>query len=102
MRDFYASYKSRKLENWRGWIRSQLNADSEDPAKGRYSIEILTAWSLWRLFLVTVSPVALSFSVGLWYQATHKDGTETAWVIGTYIVAAAAGRKSPQISFFRL
>ena len=96
VRELYASFRKGggELIFWIQWLRDNLNNHQEIPGEGRLSVEVRLGWSVSRLFFVTVIPVALSLAIGFWYQAHHAndpDAVGTAWVISTYIVAAAAG-----------
>ena len=99
LRELYTSISSPKPGYvecaWNEWIHKHLNNNSSIPSEGRYSIELLFSWSVWRLAVATSIPVVLSLIVGLWYQTlepreVREDPTETAWVIATYIITAGA------------
>ena len=98
LRSFYNSYNSRHQGApeflWDDWVFKHLSSSSKDPLEGKYSIELLLSWSVFRMTVVTSIPVTLSLAVGFWYQSLPaKDGTDpsaTAWIIATYIVTAGA------------
>ena len=96
IREFYASFRKGGVEliRWIDWLHVNLNNHQQIPGEGRLSVEVRLGWSVSRLFFVTVIPVALSLAIGFWYPAHHANDPNavgTAWVISTYIVAAAAG-----------
>lgn len=55
------------------------------------SLELIMGWSVFRISLAVLAPVALSLIFGLWYQKATGDSA-TAWVIATYIVTSAGSK----------
>lgn len=78
-------------------MHQELNNDSHDVLKEKYSLEIVLGWSVARIAVVILIPVVLSLVIGLWFNS--KDWTDlttiqTAWSIASYIVTAG-GCKYP-------
>jgi hypothetical protein len=81
------------MEDWADWIAANLNKGSPGPRHGELSIQLLLTWSVFKIVIMCLSPVALSLVIGIYYQAVHHD-VGTAWIISTYVVAAAASKTS--------
>jgi hypothetical protein len=81
------------MEDWADWMVYNLNKGSPDPKDAELSIQLLLTWSVFKIVIMSLSPVVLSLVIGIYYQAIHHD-PGTAWVISTYVVAAAASKTS--------
>jgi hypothetical protein len=79
------------MENWADYIHKNFNGSSEGPGEGNFSIQLLLGWSVVKIVVMSLTPVILSLAIGTYYQKVHQD-VGTAWVISTYIVAAAASK----------
>jgi hypothetical protein len=95
---FFLAYKASNRHSddavaiaWQGWVRRNLNSDKNNPLEGRYSLQLIYEWSSYRLCVIVIVPLVLSFALGLWYMLETGDVT-TAWTIALYIVTAAAGK----------
>jgi len=75
---------------WQGWVHRNLNDGKNNPLEGRYSLQLIYEWSSYRLCVIVIVPLVLSFALGLWYMIQTGD-VVTAWTIALYIVTAAAG-----------
>jgi hypothetical protein len=75
---------------WQGWVHKNLNDGKNNPLEGRYSLQLIYEWSSYRLCVIVIVPLVLSFALGLWYMIKTGD-VVTAWTIALYIVTAAAG-----------
>lgn len=91
------SYSKRRQDHlanahWKPWIHTCLNDGKYRPIDGKYSLELKLSWSPIRIVTLAITPMILSFVIGIWYMQTHEDGTEPAWVIATYIATAGGGK----------
>ncbi|KAI3538433.1 hypothetical protein CSPX01_09570 [Colletotrichum filicis] len=76
---------------WGDWIHEELNSDSHDVLKGKFSLELVLGWSVSRIAVVILIPVVLSLAIGLWFNSkgwTDPTTIQTAWSIASYIVTA--------------
>ncbi|OCK78265.1 hypothetical protein K432DRAFT_394937 [Lepidopterella palustris CBS 459.81] len=91
--EFYSDYKSSKNEGdderWIDWIHENLNKKSYDPRIGRLSLQVILSWSIFRITTITLTPIILSLTIGIWYMVETGD-VSTAWTIGGYIVTIGA------------
>lgn len=84
---------------WSEWIHENLNGGSNNPLEdssnnhleGSLSIELIYSWSAFRLSIMIVVPLLLSFTIGIWYMKKTGD-VVAAWTISLYIVTSAAGK----------
>jgi len=84
--------------DWAVWISENLNRGLPNPKDAQLSIQLLLTWSVSKIVIMSLSPVVLSLVIGIIYQVVYHDAG-TAWVISTYIFAAAASKtpKATQI-----
>ncbi|PVH85824.1 hypothetical protein DL98DRAFT_376870, partial [Cadophora sp. DSE1049] len=96
--DFFHAYKSYSRpdnvnEEWVSWL-THLNNDSSNPVEGdMLSLEIILGWSVPRISIVVLTPVLLSFAIGMWLNSKDwSDATtiQTAWSVASYIATAGA------------
>lgn len=59
-------------------------------------MQLIYEWSSYRLCVIVIVPLLLSFVLGLWYMLKTGD-VVTAWTIALYIVTAAAGKLSGMV-----
>jgi len=83
-------------EGWADWVFDCLDGGSLDVMnEGTYSLEIVLGWSPTRISVAVLSPVVLSFVVGIWFNSrdwADLATIQTAWGVASYI-ATAGGRK---------
>jgi len=87
-------------DRWLHWIQEEFNLAHNNPANGRYALQLLFRWSPVKIVLYGSSSIIFSLVIGFWYQwkggqfpgAAESDTVaivQTAWTIASYIVTAA-------------
>jgi hypothetical protein len=94
-RKAYGSWSPSKAEGWSTWIQSSLNSrelrGGRCPPSKALGLEVVLAWSSFRISVVILGPVLLSLAVGIWFQSrdpTDLTTIQTAWSIASYIATA--------------
>ena len=96
----FRAYNTSSIDNieetvaWADWIHKNLNNGKKLPFDGRYSLCLILKWSPFRLTIVVMMPLLLSFAVGMWYMIVRKDAA-AAWTIASYIVTGGACKFLP-------
>jgi hypothetical protein len=66
---------------WQGWVKKNLNANSDNPLEGRYSLQLIYDWSSHRLTAIVAIPLLLSLAIGFWYMNNGEGDVITAWTL---------------------
>ncbi|KAK4452192.1 hypothetical protein QBC34DRAFT_435989 [Podospora aff. communis PSN243] len=98
LRQFKAAYKKNPWppaavsEKWTQWVFDCLDNRSLNVLdEGAYSLEVVLGWSPSRIAIAVLSPVLLSFAVGLWFNSRDWNDLatiQTAWGVASYIATA--------------
>lgn len=89
-------------DRWLNWIQTEFNSSNENPADGKYALQLVLRWSPSKIVLYGSCSIILAFVIGFWYQFTGHDIhdpspsdrvaiTQTAWTISSFILTAAGG-----------
>ncbi|KAF2965948.1 hypothetical protein GQX73_g7612 [Xylaria multiplex] len=73
-------------EEWASWFAENIN-------KKDYALEVVFDWSPSRVSIALLTPTALSFVIGLWFNSrdwSDLSTIQTAWGIASYVVTTAS------------
>jgi hypothetical protein len=92
-------------DRWLNWIQSEFNLNCENPADGRYALQLVLRWSPGKIVMYGTCSIILAIVLGFWYQFIGhgiKDPgpspsdliaiTQTAWTISSFILTLAGGK----------
>jgi hypothetical protein len=109
--DMFREYNSGAVdrnERWMRWIEKEFNSNSKEPEEGKYTLRLEMNWSAPKIVFWTISPIALSMAIALWYSykprgpgADDVAVVQTAWTIASYIITAAACEYSSSKPHYR-
>jgi hypothetical protein len=59
-------------DRWLNWIQQEFNMSHENPADGKYALELVLRWSPPKVVMYGTVSIIFSFVIGFWYMVRPR------------------------------